>query len=110
MYIYIKANFPSKFPLLQVGQRLSAHTLDLPQLAESAVCPEGCMADAKDPWDNAGMPGEILGERTIYHEYTRNFRIYIIIIIIIYIYEKFYGFSKKNPKWYPYGIPIHEKF
>jgi hypothetical protein len=84
--------------------------LDLPQLAESAVCPEGCMADAKDPWDNAGMPGEILGERTIYHEYTRNFRIYIIIIIIIYIYEKFYGFSKKNPKWYPYGIPIHEKF
>lgn len=32
----------------EVGQRLSAHTLDLPQLAESAVCPEGCMADAKD--------------------------------------------------------------
>eukprot|EP00435_Cladocopium_sp_Y103_P035028 s793_g9.t1 len=32
----------------EVGQRLSSQTLDLPQLAESAVCPEGCMADVKD--------------------------------------------------------------
>jgi len=78
--------------------------LDLPQLAESAVCPEGCMADAKDPWDNAGI---LPGKSWENEPFTMNTR---EILGYIYIYEKFYGFSKKNPKWYPYGIPIHEKF
>lgn len=32
----------------EAAQRLTSHSLDLPKLAENAVCPEGCMADAKD--------------------------------------------------------------